>query len=397
MKILYISNARIPSEKAHVYQILKMCEAFAAQGVEVILLHPFRFNTKEMRQVKDVYDYYGLKRQFSIKTLPSLDLAFLKKISPKLHFMIQNLTYAFAVLLYILFKKLPGEKFIIYSRDKLSAMALVLAKRLLRIPVFYEAHVYPVSRATKRLSFYSKFDGLITITRNLKAMYEQGGINSERIIVAPDGVDLTLFSNLPSKEEARQQLRLPLERPLVVYTGHLFRWKGVYNFVESAQYLTDEEIVIVGGTPPDVSSLKKFIFEKKLHNVRVLGYVPPKVVPLYLAAADVLVLPNSGQSYISRFYTSPLKLFEYMASGRPIVATDLPSIREVLQDGRNAVLVEPDNPRALARGIKKVLGNAEFATKIAEQGLEDVQEYSWERRAEKVLQFLEQRRKKRYA
>ena len=108
-------------------------------------------------------------------------------------------------------------------------------------------------------------------------------------------------------------------------------------------------------------------------------------VPVYLKAADALILPNKKGNQTSAYYTSPLKLFEYMASQRPIVASDLPSIREVLNE-TNAVMVEPDNPEALAAGIKLVLEDSRLADKLARQALVDASNYTWQKRAEKILE-----------
>lgn len=119
----------------------------------------------------------------------------------------------------------------------------------------------------------------------------------------------------------------------------------------------------------------------------MVGHRPHQEIPYWLKAADVLVLPNSAKEKISRFYTSPLKLFEYMASGTPIVASDLPSIREVLNE-KNAVLVKPDSPEFLTAGIMKVLENPYLSDKISKQAFQDVQNYTWEKRAEKILRFI---------
>ena len=111
-------------------------------------------------------------------------------------------------------------------------------------------------------------------------------------------------------------------------------------------------------------------------------------MPLYQAAADVLVLPNTAQAAISREHTSPLKLFEYMAAGRPIVASDLPSLREVLRHGDNAWLMQPDDPAALAQGIQHLLAEPALAARLAAQAQEEVQAYTWEQRAANILRFV---------
>jgi len=119
-----------------------------------------------------------------------------------------------------------------------------------------------------------------------------------------------------------------------------------------------------------------------------VGYVQPPIVPDYLFAADALLLPNSAKAKIASHYTSPLKLFEYMASRRPIVASDLPALREVLRDGENAVLVEPDDPKALAERIKTVLDDSGLAKRISEQAYSEVSQYSWEERARRIVRFV---------
>ena len=110
-------------------------------------------------------------------------------------------------------------------------------------------------------------------------------------------------------------------------------------------------------------------------------------MPAKLADADVLVLPNP-RSAISNAFTSPLKLFEYMGSGRPIVASDLPSLREVLRDGENAILVEPGNPQALVAGIERIKKDEALGRRLAAQALQDVQAFTWAKRAERLEQLL---------
>jgi len=116
-------------------------------------------------------------------------------------------------------------------------------------------------------------------------------------------------------------------------------------------------------------------------RITFTGLLAPPEVPARLAEADVLVLPNP-RSAISNAFTSPLKLFEYMGSGRPIVASDLPSLREVLRDGENALLVEPGNPQALVAAIDRIKKDAALGGRLAGQALQDVQAFTWARRAE---------------
>ena len=200
-----------------------------------------------------------------------------------------------------------------------------------------------------------------------------------------------------SKDEARKKLNLSLDKKLVIYTGHLYEWKGAALLLKAARNFqfsisnfqkNEEDIlfVFVGGTNKDVQSFRKQT--KGLNNILCLGHKPHKDIPIYLKAADVLVLPNGKEEKISELYTSPLKLFEYMAAKRPIIASDLPSIREVLDD-QMAVFFKPDNPDQLAESIKKVIWNNHLAETISAKAFERVGNHTWERRVKKILVFAD--------
>ena len=155
--------------------------------------------------------------------------------------------------------------------------------------------------------------------------------------------------------------------------------------VDSMQYLdTNIRLIIVGGSTDTLPQFQEYVKKRNIENIEIVGFVQKSETIAYIEKADVLILPNSAKDKMS-YYTSPLKLFEYMASKRPIVASRLPSIEEVLKDKENAILCEPDNPEDLAEKIKWVLNND--CDKIVRQAYEDVQEYSWDKRAENIAQW----------
>ena len=392
MKIVYIANARIPTEKAHGIQIMKMCEAFAscrgrytqielpstdtqihadesylrrsayAEGknqrvsasnskVEVELLIPKRHNPDFKNT--DPFNYYKVKRIFKIKKLPCLDLIErpIIKYFGRLGLWIEIFSFSLSVFFYLLFKKAD----IIYSRDPFSLFLLSFLNKNL----VYEAHTFS-SHFFWYKYFFKKIKGVITITKKLKEDFIRYCMNPKKILVVPDGVDLKKFQVKENKEECRKKLNLPIDKKIILYTGHLYRWKGAQILAESAKFLGEDILVI--------------------------GQKPHSEIPFWLKAADILVLPNSGTEKISKYWTSPLKLFEYMAAKKPIVASNLPSIREIL-NGKNAILVEPDNPKALAEGIKLALKNPDLSVKISKQAYKDVKKYTWEKRAKKILNF----------
>src|SRR5262249_46193853 len=150
-------------------------------------------------------------------------------------------------------------------------------------------------------------------------------------------------------EEARKRLGLSTDLRMVVYTGHLYSWKGVDTLAEAARLLSDDiRIFVVGGTPDDIRNFRQIC--TGVANLSIVGHRNHAQVPIWQKSADVLVLPNTARENISKYYTSPMKLFEYMASGRPIVATDLPSIMEILNRDM-AFICKPDDAAAMAAAI----------------------------------------------
>ncbi|MBI2587684.1 glycosyltransferase family 4 protein [Candidatus Azambacteria bacterium] len=261
---------------------------------------------------------------------------------------------------------------IYYFRESLEAVASPYPeKTVLEVHTWYPG----TKRHLRRLKGVRLF---LPITKALAEELEGLGISKEKILVAPDGVDLRVFEHLTARDDARVELNLPQKKFLVLYAGNLFRWKGVY---------TDTLVVFVGGSPSELNQFNEFLRLRGITNVSALGWKPPKEIPKYLAAADVLVLPNSAKEPIGARYTSPLKLFEYMAAGRPIVASDVPAIREIL-DETTAYLVSPDDPAALAKGILQALADPAGAGKKAEVASRRVQQYSWTERSRRIVNRL---------
>jgi glycosyltransferase involved in cell wall biosynthesis len=399
LKIVYIVNARIPSEKAHPYQILKMCEAFVKNGMDVELVVPFRVQTsKQMRAIKDVWRYYGIEEKFKITTLPSFDLIFVGSHLPNwieyFFFYLQASTFYVFAMLYSLLRK--GE--IIYSRDPQFPLVLSLIKPSWWPRMYYEAHTFPGSRVGKRLRSWvgRRIGGLIVITNALKELYVELGVPEDRVLVAPDGVDLTKFCISITRDQARCAVGFPLDKKIVGYVGRFHTMemtKGLDTMIKALRILKEEDLddvalCFVGGplemAPLYLDLAKKEGIEEK--DLMFVNHVPPGRIPLYLRSFDICTMPFPWTEHFA-YYASPLKLFEYMASKTPIVATDLPSTREVLRDGENAILIEPDKPKALAGGIERALSDAELAARIGRQAREDVGQYTWEKRAVNITTF----------
>lgn len=368
MHLIFIANNRLPTEKAHGLQMVKTCEALADSGGKVTLITPKIKRYEEL----DLYQYYRSKANFDHLGLLVPYLLNWGMIG----FSLRSLWLGLKAVWWARYKQVDY----VYSRELL----LLVIFSLFGYKTVWEVHDVRQRWFTKiGLNFIS---GLVVITTGLKKVYLEDFGYKRNILVAPDGVDLSIFDIKLTKTEARSKLNLPLDKQLIIYTGHLYSWKGVDTLAEAAKLLNDNQLVVlVGGTEVDLLRFKTS--QKNNSNILIAGRQPHELIPFYLQAADLLVLPNSGKEAISRFYTSPLKLFEYMASGRPIIASDLPSIKEVLSED-TAFLVSADNPIALAEMIKYVCNNSELAKNRALNALTLVNEYTWDKRTDKINEYL---------
>ncbi|MES2314816.1 MAG: glycosyltransferase family 4 protein [Patescibacteria group bacterium] len=368
MKILYLQNIRLPTEKAHGLQVMETCHSLALAGHEVNLVIGSYLSLEE----NGIFGVYDIEKNFSIKKVP---VSFGRQDPEHTSFLMKSIIFV-----YNAWRSYGKSSFdIVYTRDTLTALVFsMLGKK-----VFYEIH--DVRHSLLQKLALQKAVGVISITRGLVDYCESIGVKKEKICIAPDAVDLAEFQIRATQRECREKLGLPQDKKIVLYTGHLYSWKGADTFAESAQFLDENTMVsFVGGHDYDIE-----VFKKRFANahISVLGRKSHDLMPYYMKAADVLVLPNSAKEDISRLYTSPIKLFEYMASSQPIVASDLPSLREVLTE-KNCTFFEADNAESLAGTIKKVLVDAQSAGILAEQALIDVQEYTWQKRAQKIIDFI---------
>lgn len=385
MKIFYVANIRIPTEKAHGIQIMKMCEALGEQGADLKLIVSRRGYIASNKE--DLFDHYRLKRSFFIKRLFSPDPRWLMKLPDGIYIKLQAIFFICALFIYLLFIKKKGA--VAYTRDEY----LLPILQIFFSNVVWEGHNLPRRRGYYK-RFWKKCSGLIVLTHPLKDALIRLGVESEKIHVLPDSVDLSIFDISEKKDEAKIKLGLPRDKKIVMYTGHLYEWKGAMLLLDTAYhfqvYFKDSNnvlFVFVGGTKHDIENFKNQAENRGIHNIYVAGFRPYSEIPLWMKVADILVLPNTSKEKISKLYTSPMKMFEYMASRKPIVASDLPSIREILNEG-NCKFFKPDDAGELALAILNVLKNEEFSRQISEKAYVDVREYTWNKRAKKALKII---------
>jgi glycosyltransferase involved in cell wall biosynthesis len=378
MKIAVITNSRIPSLTANSIQAMKVTQALMQLGHEVRMFAPAEV---EPATRESLLTHYGLRIAPPLELLPSIKQ--LKRLD------------------FILHAQRAAKRFkadLIYTWLPQSAVLGLW----MGCPVVLEMHADVAGKMGAwwlRQFWKAKGRKLMTVTTSaLRTALERSTrirFEDEALLVAPNGVELEKYEGLPNPSEARHQLNLP-EGLTVGFTGHIYPGRGADLLFELAKQMPQVNFLWVGGTPELVDFWRARLTEAKMTNVTMTGFVKHEIIPLYQAASDVLLMPysrsisaSSGQDIAE--VINPMKMFEYMASGRAIVSADLPSIREVLNEG-NAVLSsagELGNWESVIGEWKAAIGSL-LADEPRRQALsslarKDVEQLTWVKREERVM------------
>jgi glycosyltransferase involved in cell wall biosynthesis len=372
MKIVCISASQVPSDSANSIQVMKVCQALAQLGHEILLIIPagsaLAFDDRQL------LDHYGLNTAFPVEHLPARSRrTFPRTAVKRANDLGVNLVYAWPVQAAVL-GLLSGFPVLLEMHDVPSGFFGPLWYRLfLGLPG--KKRLLPITAALQRA---------------LKSRY--GPPRRGDTLIAPDGVDLERYADLPEAEAARLQLGLNPGQT-VGCTGHLYPGRGADLFLALAAALPQVNFVWVGGRPADAEAWQARAQDAALHNVTFTGFVPNRRLPLYQAAADILLMPygrsittSSGGNTAE--ICSPMKMFEYMAASRPILASDLPVFREVL-DESCAVLCPPDDPQAWKSALVKLLEEPELRQQLAQAARTRVTRFTWTERARRCLNGFE--------
>jgi glycosyltransferase involved in cell wall biosynthesis len=212
--------------------------------------------------------------------------------------------------------------------------------------------------------------------------------DDEEIQIAPNGVVLEPYLNLPVPSVLKKHLGIKDEFT-AVYTGHLYQGRGMDLLVKLASKLPEIQFLWVGGRGKDVDYWKKYINEHHISNIVLTGFVRNEYIPSYQSIGDVLLMPyensisgSSGGNSVD--FCSPMKMFEYMAAGKPIISSDLPILHEVLSE-ENAIFCSYDDVDQWVDAINLVINNPELSINLGRQARLDVEKYTWIERAKKSL------------
>ncbi|MDE2071663.1 MAG: glycosyltransferase family 4 protein [Patescibacteria group bacterium] len=362
MTIAYVANMRLPTEKAHGAQIMKVCEAFVRAGQDLALYVPTRRNML----TGEPLSYYGVTTPFPIRYIAVPDTVGWGAVG----FVLQSLRFGARA------QRAVPQEALVYGRDEWALVPFALGGRRF----VWESHD---GRWTWAARFIARRAArMVVVTQSAKEFYISKGISAEKIVAVPNGIDTAAFAHHESCAQARERLGLPRREHIALYIGALGGWKGTDTLCEASNYLQIARIAVIGGSPGEVERMRA-----KYPKVMFVGARPFRELANNQAAADVLVVPNSAKNEIAVRFTSPLKLIAHLASGVPIVASDLPSTREIAgQDA--AVLVEPDNPQALAQAIEKVLADEGLSARVVAAAKARATQFDWSVRAQAVLRFI---------
>ena len=388
MRVLYLADIRFPLERANGIQTMETCHALARRGHEISL----GVRPDTARPPRDPFDYYGLDRidALTICYARAWDCGAARRVcyvSQALHRAVRE----------------PWD--IVLTRDLGLAALLLRVPVRRRPPVTYESHGFaPVVAAgmpqmlsggkgagwlkrrrllTREKWVWNRADGYVTNTAGVVDELRARFGSRQLLAVIPNGV-----RHLPDGGET-----VPSPHhgsPIVGYAGHLYPWKGVDVLLRALAALPNVRGLIVGGSEAELDLARARQLSADLglgDRVTFTGWVRPSEVPRLLRDAAILVVPNRSMPASAR-YTSPLKLFEYLALGKPVVASDLPALREILRDQENALLVPPDRPAALAAALRDVLEDSALAERLSRGAHVEAQKYTWDRRAERLEALL---------
>ena len=384
MRIAFVHSNEFPSLEADVVQVIQMCRAFAAVGQDVTLFVPRARHYSDDRAAReDISRLFGDGLPFDIVFVP-----------------FNTFFGRFKVLGTVrgTLNAIKGKSFdVIYTRNPWTVLFLPKAG----IPYVFEAHEERVHLGSAFLNTFlrstivknshkSSCAMIVGISAALCKIWEGFGVPPEKLVDAHDGVELSHFDVSLSREDARNKLRLDTHNPVVVYAGSMKKDRGIDLILSSANQIAELQFYLVGGTDEEIRHWRSLSARRELSNVHFIGRVSHREIPVWLAAGDILLMMWTWQVPTIRG-CSPMKMFEYMAAERLIVGPAFPTINEVLENGKDSILFEPDNLEAMVTALRDAI------KKIADPSLpraarkKVAEHYTWQARCRRIVDALTQR------
>ncbi|MFT7507225.1 MAG: glycosyltransferase involved in cell wall biosynthesis [Acidimicrobiales bacterium] len=361
----YITFARMPTEKAHGLQIAKMCEAFLSLNFFVSLVTPTRSNPIR----ESVVDYYKLNQFLQHWKVPVFDITGHIKEMKSIHHYLHELLFMCSVV----GMRIPKEV-IVYTRTPLIAFVCGLRRR----KVIIEEHYWPTRGAWVHTRLLASATHIACNSEGTRDACIQHGLLQAS--VAHNGFDDALLQEAITKHDARRGLGLANTGKVVMYIGSLGDWKGVDTLAKAAvNFDEDCTALVIGGTEKELSS-----WREKYPHVVFLGPRPYDEIGVHQRAADILIVPNNPITKESCEYTSPIKLFAHMASGIPLLVSNLPSLRAIVGN-EEVTFFTPGDSDSLAAAVAQIFDDYEGARYKSMHTQKVSSKFTWKSRATSIL------------
>ncbi len=374
MRIACIAASEVPSRKANSIRVMKVCQAFRTLGHEVKLWLPGKDPEVGWEALSE---QYRLKQSFDLAWI--LTVRWLRR-------------YDFGVKAVMEAREWGADLMYAWPLQSASFASLINQKTL------FEVHDRPrgtFGPTLFRLMLRGRgLERILPISESLEMWLEKhyrlSRFRCDSLVIR-SGVDLDGYRDIPEPSEARRHLGYR-DVLTVGYTGHLYPGRGVELLYELAKRNPEIQFLWVGGTEEAIQSWREILSAEGVNNILLAGFKSQEELPLYQAASDILVMPYEKKILVSsgantEKFASPMKVFEYMAAGRPILSSDLPVLREVLHQDI-AMFAPPEDVDAWNQALRELIDDQDLRRKIAKASRNEVHKYSWESRAERALRGL---------
>jgi glycosyltransferase involved in cell wall biosynthesis len=385
---LFFVRDTLPQLGAHLVQIVNCANAAANLGYSAVLVYlqdaersrnpinwlvPFQPHPPD----PDLAQFYNLQNRLQVVALPMPPAKQWKR--KWLHPSTLVSKYYFPI-------HLRSATRLVHTRDWNFVKAAVKNG----VPAIYERDHYEQKRYEPEIVNHPLFQLTVTVADTVKQDLINNGMPPEKIIKLHNGFNRLFLQRHPDAAQQWRQQLLQGRSQLVVYAGALYPFKGVDLLIEVAAKMPQVQFAIAGGTDSQIATYRQLIQTKQLTNVTILGFLQQNQLASLLQAADALAHPHlSGEA---ANFTSPMKLFDYLASGTPIVATEIPPLMEFRNTGAIAAWCVPDNPDEFACSLRQVLSATTKQIDIQQTetaATQFIQQFSWENRIATILNHID--------
>lgn len=385
---IFFTGSVLPQPQAHLVQATNSANAAANLGYSTILFY-FKVASSALNPIDWIYPFRPRRPEESLVKFYNLQEK-LKVVPLAMPWPIDRVkskwtsSNTIACKYYFPIHILPHTQ-IVHTRD----WNFVKAAIKHGVPAIYEHHHHDSKQFEPEIVHNPQFQIAITVADPIRESMIQNGMPPEKVIKLHNGFNHCFAIRQPEASAVwRQQLLVEGRQHLVVYAGALHRFKGVDLLLEVAKELPEIQFVFAGGDAAQVQAYQQLARDMQVENVTFLGYILHEQLASLLQAADILAHPHcSGEAAT---FTSPLKLFDYMASGTPIVATEIPPLLEFKSSKAIAAWCEPDDPKQFAQCLQQVLQTHPRKIEGYTDNLDFVRQFSWESRAAKILTHVEE-------